>query len=100
MDSLSDEQKRVLSQFDEIEKAGPIPKEEVEEYKNQDPIEQVKSTLLKKKYASEADLEAIEEKIAEIVNESVTFSENSPYPEASALYEDVYFEPNYPFIKE
>lgn len=75
-------------------------KEEVEEYKNQDPIEQVKSTLLKKKYASEADLEAIEEKIAEIVNESVTFSENSPYPEASALYEDVYFEPNYPFIKE
>jgi pyruvate dehydrogenase E1 component alpha subunit len=75
-------------------------KEEVEEYKNQDPIEQVKSTLLKKKYASEADLEAIEEKIAEIVNESVSFSENSPYPEASALYEDVYFEPNYPFIKE
>ena len=75
-------------------------KEEVEEYKNQDPIEQVKSTLLKKKYANEADLEAIEEKIAEIVNESVTFSENSPYPEASALYEDVYFEPNYPFIKE
>ncbi|MFY8189675.1 MAG: pyruvate dehydrogenase (acetyl-transferring) E1 component subunit alpha [Bacteroidia bacterium] len=75
-------------------------KEEVEEYKNQDPIEQVKNTLLKKKYASEADLEAIEEKIAEIVNESVTFSENSPYPEASALYEDVYFEPNYPFIKE
>jgi len=75
-------------------------KEEVEEYKNQDPIEQVKSTLLKKKYASEADLEAIEEKIAEIVNDSVTFSENSPYPEASALYEDVYFEPNYPFIKE
>jgi pyruvate dehydrogenase E1 component alpha subunit len=75
-------------------------KEEVEEYKNQDPIEQVKSTLLKKKYANEADLEAIEEKIAELVNESVTFSENSPYPEASALYEDVYFEPNYPFIKE
>lgn len=75
-------------------------KEEVEEYKNQDPIEQVKATLLKKKYATEADFEQLEEKIAAIVNDSVTFSEESPYPEASALYEDVYFEPNYPFIKE
>jgi hypothetical protein len=35
MDALSDEQKRVLSQFDEIEKAGPIPKEEVEEFINE-----------------------------------------------------------------
>ena len=35
MDALSDEQKRVLSQFDEIEKAAPIPKEEVEEFINE-----------------------------------------------------------------
>lgn len=75
-------------------------KEEVEEYKSQDPIEQVKAVLLKKKYASEADLEAIEEKILSIVNDSVEFSEASPYPDASELYQDVYFEPNYPFIKE
>ncbi|OYU95479.1 MAG: pyruvate dehydrogenase (acetyl-transferring) E1 component subunit alpha [Bacteroidetes bacterium B1(2017)] len=75
-------------------------KEEVEEYKMQDPIEQVKAVLLKKKYATEADLEKIEEKIAEIVSDSVEFSENSPYPDASELYQDVYFEPNYPFIKE
>lgn len=75
-------------------------KEEVEEYKSQDPIEQVKAVLLKKKYASEADLEAIEEKILAIVNDSVEFSEASPYPDASELYQDVYFEPNYPFIKE
>ncbi len=75
-------------------------KEEVEEYKNQDPIEQVKATILKKKYASEAELEKIEEHIMEVVNDSVSFSENSPYPDASELYEDVYFEPNYPFIKE
>ena len=75
-------------------------KEEVEEYKSQDPIEQVKAVLLKKKYATEADLEAIEEKILAIVNDSVEFSEASPYPDASELYQDVYFEPNYPFIKE
>jgi pyruvate dehydrogenase E1 component alpha subunit len=60
----------------------------------------VKATLLSKKYATEQELEAMEEKIMETINESVTFSENSPFPEASALYEDVYAEPNYPFIKE
>jgi pyruvate dehydrogenase E1 component alpha subunit len=75
-------------------------KEEVEEYKKKDPLEMVKATLLSKKYATEQELEAIEEKIMETINESVTFSENSPFPEASALYEDIYAEPNYPFIKE
>ena len=72
----------------------------VEEYKKKDPLEMVKATLLSKKYATEQELEAMEEKIMETINESVTFSENSPFPEASALYEDVYAEPNYPFIKE
>jgi|LauGreDrversion4_2_1035121.scaffolds.fasta_scaffold285778_3 DNA polymerase/3'-5' exonuclease PolX len=32
MDALSDEQRRVLSQFDEVERAGPIPRSEVEEF--------------------------------------------------------------------
>ncbi|MCF8253890.1 MAG: pyruvate dehydrogenase (acetyl-transferring) E1 component subunit alpha [Bacteroidia bacterium] len=75
-------------------------KEEVEEYKSQDPIEQVKAVILKKKYATEADLEKIEEGIMATINEAVEFSEASPYPEAADLYNDVYFEPNYPFIKE
>jgi pyruvate dehydrogenase E1 component alpha subunit len=75
-------------------------KEEVESYKMQDPIEQVKATLLKKKYATEADFEKFEEKIAEIVTDAVEFAETSPYPEAADLYKDIYFEPNYPFIKE
>lgn len=75
-------------------------KEEVEEYKNQDPIEQVRAAILKKKYASVADLEAIEEKVNAIVSDSVEFAETSPYPDASELYNHIYFEPNYPFIKE
>ncbi|MBC7383478.1 MAG: pyruvate dehydrogenase (acetyl-transferring) E1 component subunit alpha [Bacteroidia bacterium] len=75
-------------------------KEEVEEYKSKDPIEQVRATLLKKKWATDAALEQIEDKITANIQDAVEFSENSPYPEASALYEDVYFEKNYPFIKE
>ncbi len=75
-------------------------KEEVEEYKNQDPIEKVKKVILEEKYASEQDLESIENKIEQIVNESVEFSENSPLPDPSELYTDVYAEANYPFITE
>lgn len=75
-------------------------KEEVEEYKKQDPIEQVKAVILAKKWASEADLDKIEEKVNEIVQDSVEFSENSPYPDESELFTDVYMESDYPFIKE
>ncbi len=75
-------------------------KEEVEEYKMRDPLERVKQTILTNKWATEAELDVIEEKIVAEVQASVDFSENSPYPDGSALWEDVYSEPNYPFITE
>lgn len=75
-------------------------KEEVEAYKKQDPIEQVKAAVLKKKHATVADLEQIENKVMEVVNDAVEFSEQSPYPDPQELYTDIYAEPNYPFIKE
>jgi len=75
-------------------------KEEVEAYKQKDPIEVVKNTLLKNKWATEQDIEKIEEKIILVVNDSVEFSENSPFPDASELYQDVYVQSDYPFIKE
>jgi len=75
-------------------------KEEVEEYKQQDPIEQVRKVILDNNYATQADLDAIEEKIGAVIQDSVEFSENSPWPDASELYTDVYMEPNYPFINE
>jgi pyruvate dehydrogenase E1 component alpha subunit len=74
-------------------------KDEVAHYKNLDPIETTKSTILQNKFASEADLEKIEDKINEIVDKSVEFAENSPYPEASEIYSDVY-EGEYPFIMD
>lgn len=75
-------------------------KEEVEDYKNQDPIEKVKATILSNKWLSEKQLEELEEKIEKIVNDSVDFAENSPYPDASEIYSDVYQEANYPFIMD
>jgi pyruvate dehydrogenase E1 component alpha subunit len=75
-------------------------KEEVEEYKKKDPLEQVKATILKNKFADENWLEQVEARIEQEVNASVEFAENSPFPEPSDLYNDVYAEPNYPFITE
>lgn len=73
-------------------------KEEVEEYKEKDPITVTERRILEKKFATEAELEAIRQRIEEEVEESIKFSENSPWPEASLLYEDNYAEPNYPFL--
>jgi len=75
-------------------------KEEVEEYKHRDPIEQVRHTILNKKIATEKELEAIEQKINAQVEESVKFAEESNFPDPSEALTDVYYEPNYPFIMD
>jgi len=74
-------------------------KEEVEEYKKQDPIEQVRDTILKNKYATEAELKAIDDRIKDQVMETVTFSEESNFPPGSDAYTDIYAEPNYPYVE-
>ena len=73
-------------------------KDEVEEYKNQDPITKVTKTILENNYASEADLKAIDDKINAIVEASVKFAEESPWPDDSEVLKDVYIDQNYPFI--
>ncbi|MFN3795045.1 MAG: pyruvate dehydrogenase (acetyl-transferring) E1 component subunit alpha [Chitinophagaceae bacterium] len=73
-------------------------KEEVEEYKEQDPINKVRHTILENNFATEADLNAIDAKINAVVEESVRFAEESPWPDDSEVLKDVYIDQNYPFI--
>lgn len=75
-------------------------KDELNSYKDKDPIETTKATILKKKYASEKVLEEMEDKIIEDVEASVEFAENSPLPDPSELFKDVYVEGDYPFIMD
>lgn len=75
-------------------------KEELEEYKQRDPIEQVRSVILKKKYASEKELEAIDAKIKEEVMECVKFAEESSFPDPSEAMKDVYMQQDYPYITD
>src|SRR5574343_217989 len=73
-------------------------KEEVALKKDEDPIVLVKNRILENKWASEEELEAIEEKSRAFVDECEEFAENSPYPNPEKVYEYVYSEPNYPFL--
>lgn len=75
-------------------------KEEVESYKKRDPIENVKAQILELGYATEDELAAIDQKIKGIVDESVKFAEESPYPDPSEAFHDVYMQADYPFLKE
>jgi pyruvate dehydrogenase E1 component alpha subunit len=73
-------------------------KEEVEEYKERDPIEHCKKVLLEQFNVSEADIEVMNERVRAQVEESVTFAEESPWPSDDELLKDVYAEENYPFV--
>jgi pyruvate dehydrogenase E1 component alpha subunit len=73
-------------------------KDEVEEYKDQDPITKVTKTILENKFATEAELKSIDDKITAIVDGSVKFAEDSPWPDDSEVLKDVYIDQSYPFI--
>jgi pyruvate dehydrogenase E1 component alpha subunit len=75
-------------------------KEEVEQYKERDPIEVVKSKLVKTFGVSESDVEAIHERVRLEVEESVRFAEESPWPNDDELLKDVYVQSDYPFITD
>ncbi len=75
-------------------------KEELEEYKSLDPIDNVLQTIKKKKYATDSDLSEIQDRVKQKVQESIDFAEESDYPDVSELYDDVYVQEDYPFIKE
>ncbi len=72
-------------------------KEEVDEYKSQDPIHKVLQTILTNKFATQEEIDAIDAKIAQVVEASVQFAEESPFPDDSEVYKDIYVNDNYVF---
>ena len=75
-------------------------KDELHEYQGKDPIEYVKNVLLAQGWNTEAEIKAVEKEIKAEVEGAIEFAENSPYPEAHELYEDVYMTEDYPFVKD
>lgn len=75
-------------------------KDEVTEWIEQDPILHVLDTIKENKWLKEKEIEEINDWVKKEVSESVKFAEESPYPDAEELYEDVYIQKDYPYIKE
>lgn len=75
-------------------------KEEVKEYQEKDPIEHCLSVIKKNKYLSEDEIKEIQDNVKDEIAEAIKFAEESPYPEPEELYEDVYKQEDYPYIKE
>ena len=73
-------------------------KEEVAVKKEEDPIVLVKNRILENKWATEEELDAIEQKSRDFVDVCEAFAEESPYPTLDKVYEYLHSEPNYPFI--
>jgi len=75
-------------------------KEEEAEYKEKDPIKRVLKTIEEKGLATKEEIAAIDEKVKKMVDECVKFAEESPLPDLSELYNDIYVQQDYPYIKD
>ncbi len=72
----------------------------MEEYKLKDPVE-VALTKLKSEYnLSDDEANTITERVKKEVDDSVQFAEESPWPDMSEVYNDVYIQADYPFITD
>ena len=73
-------------------------KDEVAEAKNDDPILLVKNRILENNWATENELEEIENKVKIFVDECENFAEESPFPDTEVMYKYVYSQTDYPFL--
>lgn len=74
-------------------------KEELESYKERDPISEVKDILVKKHKVNVDILSSIDAKIKQQIDDCVEFAENSPFPDDGELYKNIYADSNYPFYQ-
>lgn len=75
-------------------------KDEVKSYKEKDPIEVLKKKILEEEIASEEEIQSINKKIKEEIDDCVTFAEKSDYPSIEEVYNNVYVQEDYPFLKD
>ncbi len=74
-------------------------KAEVAEYKKIDPISQVLKVIQDKKYLNDEQIQEINEDVKARVAACEKFADESPYPKKEQLYDMVYEQENYPFLK-
>ncbi|MBK8700395.1 MAG: pyruvate dehydrogenase (acetyl-transferring) E1 component subunit alpha [Saprospiraceae bacterium] len=73
-------------------------KEEVEEYREMDPVFVTQNKIIEEKIATQAEVDAIIARIDAEVDDAMDFAEKSEFPLGSELYDDNYVQKDYPFI--
>lgn len=74
----------------DVEK-GCRPRDEHEMWLKKCPVERTRKLLLENKIMSEKEMEKLLDKINKEMDEAVDFGRSSPFPDASELFEDVYY---------
>ena len=64
--------------------------EEVEEWKKKDPIDQFEARLAEQGVLSAEEAQAVHDEVMSEIDAAIQFAEESPYPEADSILEDVY----------
>jgi pyruvate dehydrogenase E1 component alpha subunit len=75
-------------------------KEELETYKDRDPVVMIQNKIVSEKIASQKEVDAIIDAINTEIDNAMEFAENSSYPLPSELYEDNYTQKDYPYITD
>ncbi len=65
-------------------------KNEIAEWKANDPIKRFRTYLLENKIQSDSEIKEIEERAKKAMEDAVNFAENSPYPSIDTIMDDVY----------
>jgi pyruvate dehydrogenase E1 component alpha subunit len=73
-------------------------KEELNSYKERDPVAKTSDFILDNKIATQKDIDKINEAVEVEMNEALEFAEKSDFPLPSELYDDNYIQKDYPFI--
>lgn len=73
-------------------------KEELEEFRLNDPIERLKTYMFDKKLATEEEVKAVEDRLEQEILDAVDFAENADFPPAEDLYRHVYVEDDFPYL--
>jgi pyruvate dehydrogenase E1 component alpha subunit len=73
-------------------------KDELNSYKEKDPVIVVEQKILKDKIASQKEVDEIKKSIVDEINTAYKFADESDYPDGSELYSENYVQEDYPFL--
>lgn len=78
---------RIRAHAEGMNDVGYRTQEEIEQWKERDPIELWKNRLLKHGAATEEEIDQIKAQVTEKVEDAIQFARNSPMPDPSSIYD-------------